>query len=154
MSAVRGSDTAARLDGDEFALIFPDTDVDGARNVIAKIRDGLQAALGASDLPVSCSIGVVTSLDPATSPQGLLAVADALMYQVKRVGKGEVSFRVLGGQVPTEESGNGSEARAPPPHERLAVPIRLTRPRSRFGASAGETCSEPSLSTVNLRLRQ
>lgn len=110
MSAVRTSDTAARLGGDEFALMFPHTDAGGARNVIAKVRSGLQAALGASDLRVTCSIGVVTSLDPASSPQGLLAVADALMYEVKRGGKGDVSFRVLGGQVAAQESSNAPAA--------------------------------------------
>ncbi len=115
MSEVRGSDTGARLGGDEFALIFPDTDPDGARNVIARVRSGLQAALGASDPPITSSIGVVTSLDPTSSPQGLLAAADALMYEVKRGGKGDVSFRVLGGQVPAQESGNAPSVTGPKP---------------------------------------
>lgn len=97
--SVREVDTAARLGGDEFALVLPDTDNSGARQVISKITRDLHEALDADTRRVSCSIGVVTFLDPERSPEDAVAAADELMYQVKQKGKGAVAFSVVGEAV-------------------------------------------------------
>jgi diguanylate cyclase (GGDEF)-like protein len=94
--SVREADTAARVGGDEFALILPDTDSQGAREVMSKLTRELHKALRTSDCEVTCSIGVVTFLNSATSPERAVAAADELMYQVKHQGKGAVAFSVLG----------------------------------------------------------
>ncbi|WP_166253473.1 GGDEF domain-containing protein [Marinobacter salicampi] len=94
--SVREADTAARVGGDEFALILPSTDGPGARQAISTLTQELQDALRANDFEVTCSIGVVTLLDPAISPEQAIAAADELMYQVKLQGKGAVAFNVLG----------------------------------------------------------
>jgi len=94
--SVREADTAARMGGDEFALVLPDTDSRGAREVASKISAGLREALGEGPPRVSCSIGVTTFLDAEVSAEQAVQAADALMYQVKRTGKGAVAFRVLG----------------------------------------------------------
>jgi diguanylate cyclase (GGDEF)-like protein len=95
--SIRGTDTAARIGGDEFALVLPDTDGRGAELAVRKIARELHDALGAGEEGVTCSVGVVTFLDPATSPERAVAAADELMYRVKRSGKGGVAFSVLGG---------------------------------------------------------
>ena len=94
--SIRGTDTAARIGGDEFALILPDTDDRGARQAISKLTQELHEALGASSCGVSCSIGAVTIQDAATSLDRAVATADRLMYEAKRNGKGAVAFGVLG----------------------------------------------------------
>jgi len=94
--SVREADTAARIGGDEFALLLPDTDRRGAEQVIAKVSSGVQEALRAGAWPVTCSIGVITFMDPAIAPEAAIAAADALMYQVKRGGKGAVAYDVIG----------------------------------------------------------
>ena len=94
--AVRRTDTAARLGGDEFALILPDTNSDGAHEVIRNLRKLLEEAFLATGFKVTCSIGVVTYLDATLSPERVIAVADELMYQVKRGGKASVAYRVVG----------------------------------------------------------
>lgn len=93
--AVREVDTAARLGGDEFALVLPDTDERGARLVMEKVARELGAVLAAHPSGVGCSIGVVTLVNTGISPQHALAAADALMYEVKRKGKGAIAYRVL-----------------------------------------------------------
>ena len=104
---VRETDTAARIGGDEFALVLPDTDRHGAERAIAKLRSALQEALEA--WPVTCSIGVVTFIHSAVSPESAIAAADALMYEVKRGGKNAVAYRVV------DESGQqGAAANTPP----------------------------------------
>ena len=97
--AIRETDTAARMGGDEFALILPDTDDRGARQAIAKLREKLHKSLAENNCGVGCSIGAVTFLDAATSPERALAAADKLMYDAKRNGKGGVTFGVLGEAV-------------------------------------------------------
>jgi diguanylate cyclase (GGDEF)-like protein len=97
--SVRETDTAARVGGDEFALVLPDTDSRGAQQAMSKLTRELHEAIGAGNLGVTCSIGVVTFLDSATSPEHAIAAADDLMYQVKHKGKGAVAFSVLGDAV-------------------------------------------------------
>ena len=94
--SVREADTAARVGGDEFALILPDTDGPGAQQAISKLTHELNEALGRSNFGVTCSIGVVTILDASTSPEHAVAAADGLMYQVKLKGKGAVAFSAVG----------------------------------------------------------
>ncbi len=96
-AALREADSAARLGGDEFALVLPDTGAERARQVIDKVLLAIRAGLQADGLAaLSCSVGVVTFQQPPASPEDAVAAADALMYEVKRQGKGAVASRVLG----------------------------------------------------------
>jgi diguanylate cyclase (GGDEF)-like protein len=108
--SVREADTAARIGGDEFALIFPDTDGHAARQAISKLTRELHEALEAISWGVTCSIGVVTFVDLPISPEHAVAVADELMYQVKRKGKGAVAFSVVGGAVQPRAAADAPQA--------------------------------------------
>lgn len=94
--ATREADTTARMGGDEFALVLPDTDVLGARLAISKISRQLRRTMQAHGWDVTCSVGVLTLEGSALSPEQALDAADNLMYQVKRAGKGAVAFHVQG----------------------------------------------------------
>jgi len=98
MESVRATDTAARLGGDEFALVLPDTDGAGARRAIENVAKALRAAYAEDGNGVGCSIGAITftGAEPATAQA--IAAADALMYEVKRQGKGAVAFRAHPGE--------------------------------------------------------
>ena len=98
--SLRATDTAARVGGDEFALILPDTDDAGAREVTEKLARAFAAALGAGEQALTWSMGVVTILDPAVTPERAIAAADELMYEVKRRGKGAVAYSVVGAPPP------------------------------------------------------
>jgi GGDEF domain-containing protein len=74
--------------------VLPDTDGCGAQQVVANLARELRDAYAADNLELSCSIGVVTIGNPALPVEGALAAADALMYEVKRSGKGAVAFTV------------------------------------------------------------
>jgi two-component system, cell cycle response regulator len=87
----RETDVVARFGGDEFSVILPDTDSQGAVSVALRIRDRLRAShfLASEGLSVqlTASIGVATLPDAASSAEELLRAADAAMYKVKSVGK-------------------------------------------------------------------
>jgi diguanylate cyclase (GGDEF)-like protein len=92
---VRAVDVAARLGGDEFAVLFPETGPDAGLAALRKLRRALADAMRAEGVDVTFCIGVVTTLRPVESVDGLLQHADALMYEVKRLGKNDIRAEVL-----------------------------------------------------------
>jgi diguanylate cyclase (GGDEF)-like protein len=92
-------DVAARLGGDEFALLLADTNRAEAEVVIERLRERLTEAMHDGAWPVTFSIGVATLLTAPESVDQALAIADALLYEVKRSSKNAVRFGESGGPV-------------------------------------------------------
>jgi len=91
----RAGDLAARYGGEEFAFIAPMTDRDSALGIAESIRRALeQLALPHSASPfqvVTASIGIAVVVPgKADTPQGLLQMADAALYQSKQQGRNQV----------------------------------------------------------------
>ncbi len=81
-SAVRSSDIVARIGGDEFAVILPNTDADAAAKVCERIRRRVEAD---DRLCTGLSVGVATRETMAVSMADLFKQADDAMYAGKRV---------------------------------------------------------------------
>lgn len=85
----RVSDTAARVGGDEFAVILDDV-ADGAavQELIDRLRQALAplAMTHSGPVPIQASIGCTFSDDPESSLDQLMREADRSMYEVKRSG--------------------------------------------------------------------
>ncbi|MBB5206322.1 diguanylate cyclase (GGDEF)-like protein/PAS domain S-box-containing protein [Inhella inkyongensis] len=91
--ALRGSDTVARVGGDEFvALLHPVAGPDEAAKVAEKMRAALDAAfvLEGKTLSISASIGVALYPAQGTDANQLARHADAAMYAAKRAGSNRV----------------------------------------------------------------
>lgn len=93
--STRRTDTVARLGGDEFALLFPETTEEAALAALRKIQEALGAEVGRRRWPVSLSVGLITFRAPPASVDAMLDQVDALMYEVKRGGKGAIRSRVV-----------------------------------------------------------
>ena len=84
---IRQTDSAARMGGDEFALILPNTTKDAASLVLNKVLRKLNRRMKQNHWPVTFSIGAVTFLTPPESLQEMIKRADDAMYSAKTRGK-------------------------------------------------------------------
>jgi len=94
-STMRDSDFAGRNGGEEFAVMLPDTDLDGALQAAENIR----RAVAGIELPgaaaLTASIGVALYPQHATSTDRLERLADAALYVAKRSGRNRVEIATL-----------------------------------------------------------
>jgi diguanylate cyclase (GGDEF)-like protein len=86
-SSVRGTDTAARVGGEEFALLLPGAGTDLAYEIAERVRAAV-AGVAVIDAPLCCSAGVAVYPNDATDSRGLIESADSALYSAKRSGKG------------------------------------------------------------------
>jgi diguanylate cyclase (GGDEF)-like protein len=91
----RDVDVAARLGGEEFAVLLPETGLDGASTVADRLRRSLaelQIPLGVGEkVTVTASFGVA-ELGDSQSVDGLLRAADSALYRAKEHGKNRVEL--------------------------------------------------------------
>ena len=84
---VRRSDTVARMGGDGFLLLLPDTDqVEDAIRVAQKVQDVLQAPfiMDGHEICIGASIGIAIYPDHGTDVDSLVSHADKAMYEAKQ----------------------------------------------------------------------
>jgi diguanylate cyclase (GGDEF)-like protein len=100
--AKRRFDVAARVGGEEFALLAPDTDEQGAYSLAERMRAevDLRAAHGKRTLTIS--FGVATFPVHGESAEDLLRAADQALYTAKRLGRNRSV--VSGSDVSTERT--------------------------------------------------
>jgi len=85
----RDVDRVARYGGEEFFVVMPETGGDGAADVGDRVRE----LLGAEKVPggaVTLSFGVAEFPAHGDTPEELIAIADAALYQAKREGRDRV----------------------------------------------------------------
>lgn len=89
-STVREGEFAARIGGEEFAIILPDTTRSEANKFADRIQRQVRAlrpTLHGNDLRFTVSIGVSVSADSKTTFDALLAAADEGLYKAKNAGR-------------------------------------------------------------------
>jgi diguanylate cyclase (GGDEF)-like protein len=93
-ASVREIDLAGRWGGEEFALLLPGTDLEGAREVAERVRRKLARtkflAPDGERIRVTASFGVA-AFPEAPSQDQLVAASDGALYDAKRTGKNRVA---------------------------------------------------------------
>jgi diguanylate cyclase (GGDEF)-like protein len=91
-SSVRTSDMVGRIGGEEFIVLAPDTDADGARTLAENLRAALQVeVVHGVDREITASLGVAVFPDMAQSAEALLRIADRALYASKGAGRNRVT---------------------------------------------------------------
>lgn len=91
---VRAEDTVSRQGGDEFVLILPGTDADGAALVATKLMEVISqpVLLSQHELIITASIGIAIYPDDGESLEILSKNADVAMYRVKQDARNGFQF--------------------------------------------------------------
>jgi diguanylate cyclase (GGDEF)-like protein len=92
----RGVDEPARYGGEEFAVALPETGIEGAIGLAERVRTRIESmsvdrVRASGRLRVTASLGAAAIPDSASTPQELIAAADAALYKAKREGKNRVA---------------------------------------------------------------
>jgi diguanylate cyclase (GGDEF)-like protein len=85
-AGIRAQDLAARIGGDEFAVLVRDADADAAVAAARRMLDAIEGtyALGCGDVACHVSVGIAVGAPGTTSGEDLIRNADIAMYSVKR----------------------------------------------------------------------
>ena len=96
---VRAIDLAARLGGEEFAVLLVETDLNGAEALAESLRAAVAAlevrVVGGPPVRVTASFGIAAYPQTHTADE-LMAAADLALYRAKREGKNRVSVGTPG----------------------------------------------------------
>ena len=84
-SALRPSDLVARIGGDEFAVVMPETDLEAAVQIAERLRDRV-GDTPVEGVTVTVSIGVAAPTPDEDDLNATLRRADAALYAAKRAG--------------------------------------------------------------------
>jgi diguanylate cyclase (GGDEF)-like protein len=101
--SLRESDFAARAGGEEFCILLPDTDLDGAVNVAEKVRETIsRLEVPGVDGQISGSFGVASYPLHAMDSSTLLRKADRALYVAKQRGRDCVEAATVHGSEASE----------------------------------------------------
>jgi diguanylate cyclase (GGDEF)-like protein len=93
---VRGEDIAARIGGEEFAVLLPEAGLPAAEAFAERLRAAIEAAAfapGGAPRRVTISIGIALLAPTRASRSELMRAADAALYEAKESGRNRVCHR-------------------------------------------------------------
>ncbi len=145
---VRATDIVARLSGDEFAVLMPQSDTAGAmqlgEDLRAQVAEGMPQDSDASAASISVGIAMFGGQDSAGA-EAVLVAADQAMYQAKSEGRNRITLFDASG-------GNGSVAKRA---QTTSARIRdaLTHDRLRLATQPIRSLSSGGIERYELLLR-
>lgn len=101
-AGTRSIDCPCRVGGDEFIVILPQTDIEGAAAVAERLRQGVLDIVKKKGLTttVSVSCGISAYSPTMEDPSELVEQSDAALYKAKQAGKNQVAIWQEGTTLP------------------------------------------------------
>lgn len=111
-NTLRKTDLVARVGGDEFAILLPETNEKAARTAITNMCQKLTDEMRTRKCPITFSVGALTLNAPRISSDKILSIADRMMYLVKNSGKDNIRFET---HQPPEDIPSKQQSAPPTP---------------------------------------
>jgi len=97
-ACIRGDDLFARIGGEEFVVVLPDSSAESARHMAERICIEVAALeFTAHDSLVKVKVTVSAGVGASREPQvfsALMRIADQALYEAKRLGRNQVQVRL------------------------------------------------------------
>ena len=90
----REPDLVGRIGGEEFLVLLPETELEGARVGAERLRRALEATpvdIGTGLIQVTCSLGVASRREDDPEAGALVGRADAALYKAKAAGRNRIA---------------------------------------------------------------
>lgn len=102
--SLRATDITARVGGDEFVCLLPETDQKEAEKALSGAIESLTSCMEKQAWRVTFSVGAVTFKTPPEDIKEAMSVADKLMYSVKNTEKNNIYYENWPKNIPRHES--------------------------------------------------
>lgn len=99
----RAPDVLARIGGEEFALLLPETDLPQAQAMAERLRREIAAhplVMASQCIPATVSVGIATRSAETSNISELMKAADEALYEAKRAGRNRTMCLVSTKDVP------------------------------------------------------
>jgi len=90
---LRNTDIMGRIGGEEFSVILPETDIEGAMSVAERIRSTIEQTHidnPKAEVKVTASFGLANFSGNKSTLEALMANADSALYQAKNSGRNKI----------------------------------------------------------------
>jgi diguanylate cyclase (GGDEF)-like protein/putative nucleotidyltransferase with HDIG domain len=131
----RDVDFPVRYGGEEFLLVLPEINLEGAVTVAERIRKNLeQEVIGHENISISvtASMGVAIFPDDARTQQQLLDLADKALYTSKRSGRNQVQTAsdLIYEEITSKDQVSDSDKSVAPKAEKVKTPRASAQTKS------------------------
>lgn len=112
-NTLRDEDIIGRVGGEEFVVVLPATDDQGAIDVGERVRRAIEAAsidLNDMSLSLTVSIGSATTSGAASALDELIRLADQALYEAKTQGRNRLVHRASPNAAPSLDTNNACTA--------------------------------------------
>jgi diguanylate cyclase (GGDEF)-like protein len=95
MKALRGDDRLGRFGGEEFVLVMPNLEIEGATGVFERLREAvshLKAPGWPDDRPLTFSMGATSARDADPDLDWIIKRADEALYRAKNEGRDRIAI--------------------------------------------------------------